>query len=227
MKNLSLLFQLLIVIILVPFLPLLLTGNWRWLEGWLYAILGVFGFILSRILVSKKHPDLLSERAKMTRHENTKKWDKPLSLLLGWGGALLPLVAGLDLRDGWSNAHFGWGWKVAAILIILAGYAFSTWAMVENRFFSGVVRIQSDRGHHVVDGGPYAWVRHPGYAGALWVYFASPLLLDSLCAFGVAAFLALVIFIRTSLEDSTLQTELPGYAEYATRTKYRLIPGIW
>jgi protein-S-isoprenylcysteine O-methyltransferase Ste14 len=99
---------------------------------------------------------------------------------------------------------------------------------MENRFFSGTVRIQKERGHHVISTGPYAVVRHPGYAGALLTYFATPLLLDSPWTFVPVAFMAVVLIIRTDLEDRTLKHELSGYKEYATqKTRYRLLPGIW
>ena len=221
------LIQLFVFIILFPFLPILITWNWGWLEAWLYALLGIFGFIISRILAAKRHPDLLVERGKFAQHEDIKSWDKILSRLVGLGGALMPLVAGLDMRAGWSDIQFSWTWKIIALIIIVLGYALGTWALMENRFFSGVVRIQTDRGHHVVDSGPYRWIRHPGYVGGLLAAFATPILLDSLWTFGVVALYTLILIIRTALEDRTLQDELPGYAEYAQRTRYRLFPGIW
>lgn len=219
--------QLLVFIILVPFLPLLITGRWGWLEAWLYGLIGVFGFIVSRVLVFKRHPDLLDERAKVMRHDDAKAWDQVLARLVGLGGALIPLTAGLDLRGGWSGVNFGWTWKGIALGVILLGYAIGTWALMENRFFSGVVRIQTDREHYVVDTGPYAIVRHPGYVGAILTYLATPILLDSLWTFGVVAFFVIILVIRTALEDRTLQAELPGYAAYAQRTRYRLLPGVW
>jgi protein-S-isoprenylcysteine O-methyltransferase Ste14 len=99
--------------------------------------------------------------------------------------------------------------------------------MLENKFFSGVVRIQKDRGHTVVSTGPYAWVRHPGYAGTLGVYLVTPLLLDSRWAFIPAVMLVVALVVRTALEDRTLQKELPGYKEFTQKTRYRLIPWIW
>ena len=90
-----------------------------------------------------------------------------------------------------------------------------------------MVRIQKDRGHHVVTGGPYRWMRHPGYAGGLISYLGTPFLLDSLWAFLPVIFLSIVLVIRTRLEDNTLQDELEGYREYARRVKFRLVPGIW
>ena len=86
---------------------------------------------------------------------------------------------------------------------------------------------QTERGHHVVTGGPYRWMRHPGYAGALLGYMATPIFLDSYWAFIPALFLTVVLVIRTHLEDKTLQDELEGYREYAKRVHYRLLPGVW
>ena len=223
----STIIQMLVFIILVPFLPILITWNWGWLEAWIYALFGIFGFIISRILAARRHPDLLAERAKFTQHDDIKSWDKILSRLVGLGGAIMPLMAALDVRDGWSGFQFNWAWKVIAILIILLGYVIGTWTLMENRFFSGVVRIQKERGHHVVDGGPYRWVRHPGYVGGLLAAFGTPILLDSLWTFGVVAIYTAILVLRTSLEDRTLQAELDGYADYAQRTRYRLLPGIW
>jgi protein-S-isoprenylcysteine O-methyltransferase Ste14 len=117
--------------------------------------------------------------------------------------------------------------KIIALVVILAGYAWSSWALIENRFFSGVVRIQKERGHEVVSTGPYAIMRHPGYAGALLAYLATPTFLDSIWAFLPVVLIAILLIIRTNLEDRTLQEELDGYREYARRVRYRLLPGVW
>ena len=99
--------------------------------------------------------------------------------------------------------------------------------MVVNPFFEKTVRIQKERGHHVIDTGPYAVVRHPGYAGFVGWIISAPLLLASAWAF-IPALLAVVgILVRTILEDRTLQAELPGYCEYAVRVRFRLVPGVW
>ncbi|OGO15016.1 MAG: hypothetical protein A2Y93_11540 [Chloroflexi bacterium RBG_13_68_17] len=117
--------------------------------------------------------------------------------------------------------------RIVALVIILAGYALASYALIENRFFSGMVRIQSDRGHKVVSSGPYRWMRHPGYAGALLTYLATPLLLDAPWAFLPVVFIAIVLVIRTRLEDGTLQDQLEDYRDYARRVRYRLLPGVW
>ena len=220
--------QLLVFIVLVPFLPLIISLEWNWWQAWAYGLISVLGFVVSRVLVNKRHPDLIAERAKFMQHEDTKPWDEVLARLVGLGGALIPLAAGLDMKYGWSNTDYSLTVELIASVLILVGYAIGTWALLENRFFSGTVRIQTERGHHVVSSGPYAILRHPGYAGALLTYFATPLLLDSPWTFVPVFAMAIVLIIRTSLEDRTLQEELPGYREYATqKTRYRLLLGIW
>lgn len=219
--------QLLVFIVLVPFLPLLISWDWAWWEAWVYALIGILGFVVSRVLAARRHPGLLAERAKFMQHEDTKPWDNLLARLVGLGGALIPLAAGLDARYAWSGVDFGLTEKIIALVLILAGFGLGSWALMENRFFSGVVRIQKERGHHVISTGPYAWMRHPGYAGALLTYIATPILLDSLWTYLPAAFISIVLFIRTDLEDRALKQELPGYREYAQKTRFRLLPGIW
>jgi protein-S-isoprenylcysteine O-methyltransferase Ste14 len=117
--------------------------------------------------------------------------------------------------------------EILALAIILSGYILGSYALIENRFFSGVVRIQTERGHYVVSSGPYRWLRHPGYAGAVLAYLATPFFLDSWWAFLPAVLLTILLVIRTALEDRTLQDELTGYYDYARRVRFRLLPGVW
>jgi len=127
---------------------------------------------------------------------------------------------------GWSKG-FSTMIEILALVVILAGYTIATYALIENRFFSGVVRIQSERGHQVVSSGPYRVIRHPGYAGAVLYYLATPFLLDSWWALLPAVIASVLLIIRTHLEDRFLQNELTGYREYASRVHYRLFPGVW
>jgi len=160
------------------------------------------------------------------QHKDAKPFDKILSPLVGLGGGIIPIIAGLDELFQWSPG-FSPTVKIISLIIILAGYTLASYALIENRFFSGMVRIQTDRGHKVVSGGPYRWVRHPGYAGSLITYPVIPLLLDSEWTFIPAILLIIILVIRTYLEDKTLQKELPGYADYANKVRYRLVPGVW
>lgn len=218
--------QMLFFIVIIPFLPLLISQRWNWWEAWVYATLAILGFAISRILAARRHPDLIAERARFMQHENAKSWDKLLAPFLGLGGALVMLVAGLDaLYKGSPN--FSLPVKIVALVILLAGYVLGSCALIENRFFSGMVRIQTDRGHQVVSSGPYRWMRHPGYAGALLTYLAIPFFLDSLWAFIPTGFVTVILVIRTALEDRVLQDELAGYLDYTKRVRYRLLPGVW
>ena len=222
----SLILQLLFFIVMMPFLPLLIAWRWNWWEAWVYGILSILGFVVSRLLAARRHPDLITERARILKHEDTKSWDKTLAPLMGVGGGLVLLVAGLDARLGWSP-DFSMPVKILALALILGGYALGSYALIENRFFSGVVRIQTERGHQVVSSGPYRWIRHPGYAGALLTYAGTPLLLDSTWACIPTLVIMVLIVIRTALEDGFLQEALEGYRDYARRVRYRLFPGLW
>ena len=215
-----------IVVFVFPFLPMIIACEWNWWEAWAYALISSLGFILSRALATRRHPDILAERARSIELQNAKPWDKILAPLLAFGSVAILIVAGFDKLLGWTST-FSLPVKIAALIVILLGFLFGSWALIENRFFSGVVRIQTDRGHHVVTTGPYRFVRHPGYSGALWTYLAMPFLLDSLWALLPTVLLVAVLVVRTSLEDRTLQAELPGYKEFTQKTRYRLFPGIW
>jgi len=213
-------------IVVVPFLPLLITWRWGWWEAWVYGVIAVLGFAVSRALAARRHPDLLAERARFMRHENTEAWDRVLAPLVALGGGLLPLVAGLEARFGWSPT-FGLPAKVLALVVMLCGYGLGSYALMENRYFSGQVRIQADRGQQVVASGPYRWVRHPGYAGSIMAYLATPVVLDAVWAFVPAVLLTMAVVIRTAMEDRTLRERLAGYRDYARHVRYRLVPGVW
>ncbi len=218
--------QLLVHVVVIPSLPLLISRRWDWWAAWVYAVLSVSAFVISRVLVARRHPDLLAERARFMRHEDIQPWDRILAPLLALGSALTLAVVGLDALFMWSPPFTPWA-RVASLALILCGYALASYALVENRYFSGVVRIQTDRGHRVISSGPYRWIRHPGYAGGLLAYLATPFLLDSRWAVLPTTFTAAVLLLRTSLEDSTLQDRLEGYRDYAKRVRFRLLPGVW
>jgi len=218
--------RLIVVLIVFPLIPMILSGDWAWWEAWAYAILNILSFVASRVLAAQRHPDLLAERARSIDLQGAKSWDKILAPMLAFGNLLILIVAGLDRLFDWT-LPFSPGTKIVALIVMLLGYLLGSWALIENRFFSGVVRIQTDRGHRVVSTGPYRLIRHPGYAGALWAYLAIPLLLDSAWAFIPALLLVGVLVLRTALEDRTLQEELPGYKEFARKTRFRLIPWVW
>lgn len=222
----SMIVKLLVFIVLVPMLPLLISWRWDWWLAWFYALGNTLGFVISRYLANRSNPGLLAERGKFLKHDNTEPWDRILAPLLALGGGLLPLTVGLEARFGQTVSFPLWV-HLSAIALFLIGMVLASWALITNSYFSGTVRIQKDREQKVISSGPYRWMRHPGYSGGLLIYIATPFLLDSLWAFLPLAFLLVVMVIRTSLEDRTLQAKLEGYREYASEVRFRLLPGIW
>jgi protein-S-isoprenylcysteine O-methyltransferase Ste14 len=216
-----------VISLLYAVFPIIVAGRWNWWQGWAYAVVTLLTAFLSRVLLALRHPDLMTERGKGLNVAGTKPWDKALAPLVGMVGPLAALVVcGLDARFRWSPELPLW-LEIAALAVLILGDVFASWALIENRFFAGTVRIQTERGHHVVDTGPYRYVRHPGYAASLWSFLASVVLLGSLWGLVPALFTAAALVVRTALEDRTLQVELPGYKEYAQKTRYRLLPGVW
>ena len=226
-KNSGLLVVVMVAIVLfLLFSPLILSGRRNWWQAWLYAIVQILAFIVSRVVAERRNPGIIQERSNYFNQKDTKSWDKILSPLTAFGFALIPITAGLDARFHWTQA-FSLSVNVIALVLMIAAIAFSSWALIVNSFFSGVVRIQTDRGHHVISDGPYKFIRHPGYTGAGISYFLTPFLLNSLWALIPAFIIFTILVIRTSLEDRTLQNELKGYRDYARKVPYRLFPGIW
>ena len=218
-----------VVYLSIPLVLLVCGGDFGWWQAWGYFLLIVAAGLGGRIWAERRHPGLTAERQNTEKMQSAKAWDKVLAPLMALTvGFPFPLVivAGLDHRYGWSPAFPLWLIVLGFILISL-GYAFAAWALAENRFFSSVVRIQTDRGHVVCDSGPYRFARHPGYAGNILALFGIVLALGSVWTLIPAAVASIIAVIRTVLEDQTLQEELPGYRDYARRVHYRLIPGIY
>jgi protein-S-isoprenylcysteine O-methyltransferase Ste14 len=211
----------------IPLVLLLCGGDFGWWQAWGYSLLLVAVGIGGHIWAERRHPGLMVERQNAEKFQDAKAWDKVLAPLMMVSISFpLPIVAGLDHRFVWSPAFPLWLIVLGFILTSL-GYAFAVWAMAENRFFSSVVRIQTDRGHAVCDSGPYRLVRHPGYAGNIPPLLGIVLALGSVWALIPAVAALIIAVVRTALEDQTLQEELPGYRDYARRVRYRLIPGIY
>lgn len=216
-----------IVYLLIPALLLICSGDWAWWQAWVYGLITFSAGIGGRILSEMRHPGLMQERVRFGKAPDVKPWDKILSPLMSFSvGFPLGIVAGLDHRFEWSSPFPIWANLLGLSLVVL-GYAIAVWALIENRFFSSVVRIQKERGHTVCDTGPYRIIRHPGYAGNILALFGIVLALDSLWALIPAAVALVIVVVRTALEDKTLQQELPGYMEYAHHVRYRLFPWIY
>ena len=211
----------------LPLLMFLLAGTLRWWQAWVYLGISYGASIISRVLIARIHPDLVQERGSYDEKKDVKPWDKWLMPLVALAmPTAYYLTAGLDKRFSWSGPVPLWLYQ-AALILTLAAFCFSSWALVANRFFSAVVRIQTDRGHKVVEKGPYVIVRHPGYAAGIVVALMFPIMLGSWWAYVPVGIMTVFTVLRTALEDKTLINELPGYAGYTQKTRYRLLPGIW
>ncbi len=223
----KLLLKFTIYMLFVSAILFLSAGTVNWAMAWLYVGVMIAIGLISRMIVIRTSPDLIAERSKFLKAEGIKAWDKVLAPGVAVvGPVLMWIVAGLDLRFGWLP-NIPIVLQIVALLLVVLGYALITWALAVNRFFSSVVRIQTDRGHTVITTGPYRFVRHPGYSGIIISYLATPVALGSLWALIPAGLTVLLLVVRTALEDSTLQSELEGYKDYTQQTGYRLLPGIW
>ena len=208
---------------LLLFLP---AGRPDWAWGW--VLLGIVAGVLAGqlLLMVVINPGLLLERGKGLVDRGVKKWDRwvvglaAVFLIASW------VVAGLDVRFVLTGL-LPLAYHLAGLLLTVLGYALFLWALACNAFFAEGVRVQEERGHTVARGGPYRYVRHPGYVGAILSQVATPLLLGSLWALVPAIAGGAMYIVRTHLEDRALLKELPGYEEYARQTRYRLLPGIW
>ena len=200
------------------------AGEIDWWPAWASIAVMLAWIVATAIIIVRFNPDLLAER--LGPRKGAKPWDTAIMSVLGLAQLARYIVAGLDQRYGWTGG-LPLAAQMAALAVCALGYALVVWATASNTFFSQIVRIQSERGHAVATGGPYHHVRHPAYLGAILYELAVPVLLASGWAAIVSGLSAILLILRTALEDRTLQAELTGYADYARQVRYRLLPGIW
>ena len=199
------------------------AGRLDWSNAW--VLLGLnFAASLATTALLWRNTELLAERSNV---KAGKSWDKAIvGITVLLGPVATWITAGLDTRFHWSDGMPPSAFIAGLVVAVLAA-ALIAWAMRSNRFFSAVVRIQKDRGHVVITAGPYRFLRHPGYTGMSAFTLVTPLILNSRWALAPAVATAAVTVLRTALEDRTLHNELDGYADYARRVKYKLVPAIW
>ncbi len=200
------------------------AGRIDWWAAW--AVIGVWlvWFITEFFVIQRYNPGLLAER--LAPPKEAKSWDRALLSSIRLVELARYILAGLDQRYGWTD-DFPVSAQIVALVVCLLSTALFAWAMASNSFFSQVVRIQTERGHTVATGGPYRFVRHPGYTAMILFELALSTLLGSWWAIALGGICVILFVLRTSLEDRSLLEELPGYAIFAQRVRYRLIPGIW
>jgi protein-S-isoprenylcysteine O-methyltransferase Ste14 len=216
--------QLLTLTLLQAAVLFLAAGTLAWPAGWLYVGLSAGLLVVAAAAFIPRHADVVAERSQGTK--GGEPWDLVITRLLAVLALAILAVAGLDERWGWTEPLPA-GVRVLGAALVVAGYALVLAAMSVNPFFSQVVRIQAERGHHAVTTGPYRVVRHPGYVGMSASALGLVALLDAPWSIVPWALYAGLVVTRTVFEDRTLRARLPGYAEYATRTRRRLLPGVW
>lgn len=217
--------RIIVMTVVVGTILFLAAGTLAWPAAWAYLAIVTVIMATYTVFVLRIHPDLADERRRPPA--DAKRWDKPFAAAVAvLGPAALILLSGFDRRYHWSPPLPAWI-EVAGLVLGAAGGMFTNTAVAANRFFSALVRIQHDRGHHVIDTGPYRFVRHPGYVGSIVYMIGMAIALGSRAAMAATAVIVLTLVVRTALEDRTLRTELDGYADYARRVRYRLVPGIW
>jgi protein-S-isoprenylcysteine O-methyltransferase Ste14 len=216
--------QISFLVLIQAVLLFLSVWKWDWWNAWAYLGEYLAFLAFNAAVLLRGHKELVEERSQIG--EGAKGWDKVIGIITGVGGFAILILAGLDERFGWPGG-IRIEVQIAAFVLLGLSYPLFTWAMVSNKFFSTIVRIQKDRGHTVQTGGPYRFVRHPGYASLLVSYLSLPIALGSPWAIIPAIMLVINLFVRTALEDRMLQNELEGYKDYAAHVRYRLLPGIW
>lgn len=197
------------------------AGRLDWLWAWVYLGVGFMILVFNSFVLPR---EVIAERGETK--QDVKPWDRTITTITILPSLAIPIVAGLDERFGWSVV-LPLAVHLVGLLMFVLGQLLFTWAMASNRFFSLSVTIQLDRSHSVADSGPYRFVRHPGYVGYITFCLGTALLLGSLWALIPALLLTGLIIVRTKLEDESLRQELPGYEEYASTVRSRLLPGIW
>mgnify|MGYP000953349083 CR=1 FL=1 len=202
---------------------ILFTSAWSmgWGWAWVFVGTGAIGLIINYFVLPR---EVIEERGR--KKENVKRWDQVLTTINIFPFLGMYIVSGLDYRFDWSmdlpvSIH------ILGVIVSFLGSMLFTWSMVSNHYFSTMVRLQEERGHRVATGGPYKYVRHPGYVGFILMALATPIALGSIYALSMSIMVSIIFIIRTALEDKTLQNELDGYKEYSERVRYRLIPFIW
>jgi protein-S-isoprenylcysteine O-methyltransferase Ste14 len=224
MKIILVLLRSLVAFVCLLAIIFFLAGTMDYWQGWVFS--GVMGVaVIGQEIIFARDPDLAKERKKPGK--GVKIWDKVFITFFSTFLLSSMVIGILDTaRFGWTQS-FDVGWYFVGYLALILGTAGFLWPMWTNHWFATLVRIQDDRGHKVVQTGPYKFVRHPGYVGAIFMSLGIPLVFGSWWGMILAAAAVISLIIRTSLEDKTLQRELDGYKDYAKKVPYKLIPGIW
>lgn len=214
-------------ILICPVLMLFLSGDWHWLEGWIFAAWFIILSLSSLLYLYRKDPALLAERFKQPGTVNEKVWDRSVVYalqILFWAWIIImPLDA---KRYDWTTDFPLWLKSLAGIGLFISFFLLYR-SFTDNTFLSPLVRIQSERKQQVVSTGVYGFVRHPMYLGAIFLFIGTPILLGSQYGVLIGAIVSLLLVARIIGEEKMLVAELAGYQDYKNKVKYRLMPLIW
>jgi protein-S-isoprenylcysteine O-methyltransferase Ste14 len=210
-----------LALLALVFLP---VGRLDWRPGWVFIVFLLVVYGIAILIMQRVNPAIFRARSRF--QAGTKRWDLILVSLICLGMIAEIPVGTLDSgRMKWSVMPTSV--VILGYILLAVGIALGTWAQAVNRFFEPGVRLQRERGQHVISNGPYAYVRHPGYVSAIVIFAGLALALGSWWALIPAALASGVLILRTSWEDALLQAELEGYADYAGHVRFRLLPGVW
>lgn len=214
-------------LLIFPVVLLVLSGNWLWIQGWIFSVwfLGLSYYTI--IYLYRYDPGLLNERYRKPGSGEEKGWDKYFIYILFPSFVIWFMIMPLDVERFQWTTNFPIILKIIGFLILIGSAFFLFRSYKDNSFVSPLVRIQSERNQKVVSTGVYGFVRHPMYLGGIMLFLGAPLLLGSLYGFIIGIFLSIIFFGRIIGEEKMLMEELEGYSEYKTKVKYRLIPHIW
>jgi len=216
-----------IYILIFPALILVLSGDWLWIEGWIFNIWFLALCATTIIYLYRKDPALLVERYRQPGTASQRVWDKYVVYGLVLGFMLWIVIMPLDAkRYGWSPAFPVWLKIIGGVGLILSSFLFFR-SYADNTFVSALVRIQAERKQRVVSTGVYGFVRHPMYLGGILLFIGTPMLLGSMYGLIIGILISFLLAGRIIGEERMLVKELDGYAEYREKVRYRLIPFIW
>ena len=210
----------------VATLLLWLSGDWRWVEGWIFGAWLVSFTAAIFLWLHYQDPALLAERMRMPGSGGESRSDMVILIGVKVGWIAWIVLSPLDVRFGWMPRLPLWS-EVCGSILLLGGSFFMFRAFTDNTYLSQLVRIQIERGQHVIDTGVYGFVRHPMYLGASLVFIGGALLLGSVCGLLVALAEVPLLMLRIFGEEKLLARDLEGYQEYLEKVRYRLVPHVW
>lgn len=207
-------------------LLLWLSGNWRWVEGWLFGLWFVALMGGSLLWMYFKDPELLAERLRIPGTGGESRIDLAILIGIKMGGFAWFLLPSLDVRYSWAPRLPLWSEACGGLLLLGASF-FMFRSITDNTFVSQLVRIQSERQQRVIDTGVYGFVRHPLYLGGDLMFVGGALLRGSTIGLLVAFAMVLLLVLRIFVEEKLLVSDLDGYTAYRGRVRYRLVPHVW